>query len=429
MLASGETVVAVAAIIGLGAGVLASWGRGKGKADVGAPCITINFRDFALCSSTASIIVFEYIGSDPQWRGARLRLKTESPDGCVLDAKATQVLAGRFAEACQIVSVRAADVRGLAMSASGAGEDEVAAKLIELARKGDPVPCLRTLGAHLEPEAREGSEITLSLKPGVGLLDLYGRPGLYAIQSDSLLRKGSDGRRGMFSPQDFYSGRAQFARRALMTLVENPGDILTAAADGKQSFPECGSTSAHGEQHVSVQELLQILACSVENEGKFMIAALLRAQCGAQGGVPASVRQLRDVLQEKNSEVESQPSPAKEDVEAAFARGFWNLPADSSGMHAREREAERLLERARRELWTEGSNSRRELELQMHQFLLRHKVGLAASEPCLVLRAVRPIGPNAEETLRQAGFERAASTNGQGLWAKLELVTLDIPIV
>ena len=40
-------------------------------------------------------------------------------------------------------------------------------------------------------------------------------------------------------------------------------------------------------------------------------------------------------------------------------------------MHLRQREAERLQERARRELWVEGSVSRNELEKQIRNFLLR----------------------------------------------------------
>lgn len=41
----------------------------------------------------------------------------------------------------------------------------------------------------------------------------------------------------------------------------------------------------------------------------------------------------------------------------AFWR-YWSLPADQSGMHLREREAERLLDRAKREMWQDGSASR-----------------------------------------------------------------------
>eukprot|EP00913_Durusdinium_trenchii_P029497 g27649.t1 len=71
-------------------------------------------------------------------------------------------------------------------------------------------------------------------------------------------------------------------------------------------------------------------------------------------------------------------------------RGYWSLPADQSGLHSREREAERLLDRAKREMWQEGSQSRLELEKQIRKFLCLHLLGDAACEVRLRINLVRP---------------------------------------
>lgn len=111
-------------------------------------------------------------------------------------------------------------------------------------------------------------------------------------------------------------------------------------------------------------------------------------------------------------------------LEAALARGFWTLPADESGMHIREREGRALLERARRELWVEGSISRHELVAQISKFLCLHSLGVAAASARLRISVVRPASPAAAEALRSQGYAPAAG----GIWCRLHLAGLEVPL-
>jgi len=241
-------------------------------------------------------------------------------------------------------------------------------------------------------------------------------------------------RRGKFNPQDLYSTRPDHLRRGLSALSESSDGSFKVLSSGKQIFPAEGGegTPTDAALDSSLQqwglggglsELLSLLCNQFQGEGAPLLAALLRAQCGSAGAIAASsARELREVLrQHQLDEVLSVDL-----LEAALARGFWNLCADSSGMHTREREAERLLERARRELWQEGSASRRELEAQIRIFLLRYQLGLAAAAPKLRVHLARPRGGLDQEALRQLGYTAAA---GQpNLWVRLELDLLEMPL-
>merc|ERR1712151_506193 len=104
------------------------------------------------------------------------------------------------------------------------------------------------------------------------------------------------------------------------------------------------------------------------------------AQCSAGAATSGQARQLADVLCQKvgTSALREGSLTSPSALDSALRRGFWTLTADESGKSTREREGERLLERARRELWVEGSASRRELEKQIQIFLTRYLLGVAA---------------------------------------------------
>merc|ERR1711985_204954 len=97
---------------------------------------------------------------------------------------------------------------------------------------------------------------------------------------------------------------------------------------------------------------------------------------------------IYDVLQQKAPKAVDGLASASA-LEAALVKGFWTLPRDESGLRQREREGERLLERANRELWLAGSTSRKELEDQGRHFLSRYLLGSAALEARIRLRFVR----------------------------------------
>mmetsp|Transcript_14912 Transcript_14912/g.24590 ORF Transcript_14912/g.24590 Transcript_14912/m.24590 type:complete len:163 (+) Transcript_14912:383-871(+) len=154
--------------------------------------------------------------------------------------------------------------------------------------------------------------------------------------------------------------------------------------------------------------------------------ALLRAQCSANAATLEQARQLVEVLQQHAALPNAGSFTSSDALTAAFARGFWNLPAHDSGKTAREREGERLLERARRELWVEGSASRCELEAQVRTFLCRSLLGRAANEACVQLRFVKATR-DAPHILRQLRFFPVTLAPGLELWCRLELVDFELP--
>merc|ERR1712203_443344 len=96
-------------------------------------------------------------------------------------------------------------------------------------------------------------------------------------------------------------------------------------------------------------------------------------------------------------------------------------------MHQREREADRLLERAKRELWTDGSASRRELEAQIRIFLCRYVLGCAASQAKLRFSFIRPAEANVSaEKLRECRYVPLATV--PGMWFRLDLDLLQLPL-
>lgn len=395
------------------------------------PTQALSAAEFRHRASTPRAVVFEHCGaSGSLWSGAKLRLRLDSPEAIATDAAATAQLAGRLAPATELVHLAGADVAALA----GGAPEGMHRVLAELARSRQSIPGLRIVdAAQVPPEALDSPLLSVELRPGVGLLDLYGHPGHYTVEDQSLLRQSAPARRGKYNPQDLFSGRPDYVRRALGALLESTHEGLKLFVDGVEVCPagEGGSLSGVGALEPALKRLglaggasdLQALLCAeLQGEGSPLLAALLRAQCGAAGGsAPAAVRELRDVQRQH----QLPQAPAEEVLEAALARGFWNLPADSSGMHTREREAERLLERARRELWHEGSASRKELEAEIRKFLFRYQLGLGASCPLLRVHIARPRDSPGEEALRQRGYTTAV---GQPrLWVRLELDILEIP--
>merc|ERR1712094_127907 len=108
-------------------------------------------------------------------------------------------------------------------------------------------------------------------------------------------------------------------------------------------------------------------------------------------------------------------------LDAALRRGFWTLSADESGKNTREREGERLLERAKRELWVEGSASRRELEIQVRKFLCLNLLGRAASDvtlQCIIVKTRPGSEKNAPDGFYPVGSE---------FWCRLDVVDFEMP--
>merc|ERR1712151_1372386 len=115
------------------------------------------------------------------------------------------------------------------------------------------------------------------------------------------------------------------------------------------------------------------------------------AQCSAGAATSGQARQLADVLCQKvgTSALREGSLTSPSALDSALRRGFWTLAADESGKNTREREGERLLERAKRELWVEGSASRRELETQIQAFLCLNLLGRAASDAILQFSIIK----------------------------------------
>jgi len=427
--AASTATLALAAAVGLGAGALLLLLRATGT-EAGTsgtkrlePSELLEPRDFVRLRGNGSYVVFSYAGQDPRWLGSILRLRADAPEAAVADAAATRRLGGRFAAPCEVVRLNASDVSKLGVNVDG---------------KAGQVLGLRIADAEPPQSVREGPTITLELRPGFGLLDLYGRPGLFRVQDDSLLRKTELARAGRYEPQDFFSTRPDRPPRALAALAGEPRGHVEVLVDGRCIFPgdgeggeaDANSTAVLGEALqklglTGLHALLELLGASLQGEGATLLSALLRAQCCAGASLPSKAGQLWEVLEQRGvAPTAGGPPFSDEELGAVLERGFWATAADESGMHMREREAERLLERARRELWVEGSASRRELEAQIRRLLCLYALGCAASRARLQLSVVRG-AEGGEATLRRLRFAPAAGA--RGLWCRLELRELEVP--
>lgn len=425
--ASGAVTSVLAMVAGLGAGILYLGLKHGGGSSAGSRLEVLEPGDFVSLRTSPLSVVNTYCGKDASWCGTTLRLRLDDHRAIRTDATATLRLGGRFAPHGELVQVDASTARSLGSATADSGG----------------IFGLRITDADPPPDIREGPAITIELTPGSGLFDLYGRPGLYSVQDDSSLKKGQLGRTGRYSPQDLYSGRPDRISRALAALAEQPqeDEKLRVFVNGERAFPatrtageepspQVPQTLATALQELGLRglsQLLEILGLQLHSEGASLLTGLLRAQCGAGGGIPALACELREVLRRQSDVTQALEMPMSDEaLDASLARGFWTLPADESGMHWREREAERLLERARRELWAKGSASRRELEAEIRKFLCRYLLGCAACHACLRLSIVRARGgTSTAERLRQLRYMPIAAV--PSLWCRLDLVHLEVP--
>ncbi|CAJ1366070.1 unnamed protein product [Effrenium voratum] len=275
------------------------------------------------------------------------------------------------------------------------------------------------MGLALNPCISFQGIVTVELCPGCGLLELYGRPGLYHLQDQSLLHSAELAKKGTYNAPDIFSGRKDRVLRALEALEAGSepqlqvllDDRVASSAEGSK-FLALESTSSH--------PLLSLLGQILDSTGEAynMLPLILRAQCA--GDLSSQATQLQEILVKNCGPW--QPKP--EDIEIALARGFWSLPADQSGMHLREREADRLLDRAKREMWRPGSISRRELETQIRNFLCLHLLGEAACRCCMRFSFVRAT-PSTQDILSQNRFVPLQSA--PGLWCRMEIAPLQLP--
>ncbi|CAE7186115.1 F8H [Symbiodinium pilosum] len=366
------------------------------------------------------------VGGLSQWKQKTLHLRLDPSANklvylgggayclAALDKLATTSIAGRWAADSEVIQLQSD-------SAASIG-----------AKAKSEVVCLRVADG-CPPEAVEGGVVTVELMPGFGLLDLYGQPGLYHVQDQSLLRSVERAKGGRYSATDLFSGRKDRVARALEALleasdIEQSGRLQVLVNEGVSSPAEAGellqleiAAGAGAESNIS---LFALLAQMLDSRGDAfaLLPMILRAQCAGGPSLSPAAAELREVLGRHS--VRWQISA--EDIDTSLQRGFWTLPADLSGLHLREREAERLLERARRELWTEGSASRKELEMQIRKFLCLHLVGVAACRARLRFSFARPRAtPAAQEMLSAHRFSPLPAM--PGLWWRLELAPLELP--
>lgn len=349
-------------------------------------------------------------GKLPQWQDKTLHLRGGSYYMAAVDRAATASIAGRFAADCEVIQLQSNSATSLGVNAS------------------NEVTCLRV--ADLCPlDAVEGGVVMVELMPGFGLLDLYGQPGLYHVQDQSGLRSVEQARGGKYSATDFFSGRKDRIARSLDALLEaadteQPKRFQVLVNDGVATIAEAGQVLQLGDSTAGTGGLISVIAQLLDSrsEAHALLPMVLRAQCAGGPSLRVAASELREVLARHTSSRQI----SEQDITTALQRGFWSLPPDQSGLHLREREAERLLERARRELWAEGSASRKELEKQIEKFLCLHQVGSAACAARLRFSFARPAArPTAQETLSSHGF--SPSPGLPGLWWRLQLAPLELP--
>eukprot|EP00931_Biecheleriopsis_adriatica_P047806 TRINITY_DN27587_c0_g1_i1.p1 TRINITY_DN27587_c0_g1~~TRINITY_DN27587_c0_g1_i1.p1 ORF type:complete len:476 (+),score=80.03 TRINITY_DN27587_c0_g1_i1:23-1429(+) len=377
-------------------------------------------------SCQAEATAWAYTGSNLRWVNSTIYTRPHPGSGsdnhaAPWDSLATTRLGGRWAPTCQVVRLDAPSASFLGHQGKGAEA---------------PVLALRVEEGVPPADAFEGGLVALELAPGRGLLELYGQPGLYRVQDQSLLRSSDLAKSGRYSAPDLFSGRRERVLRGLEALAEaSAGEGVADAAAGKMQVLIADSVSTAGEASRMLglasgangaAEATPFLAAAAQlldtsGDAHALLTSLLRAQCAAGPNMPPKAQELWEVLRRHGT-----PHPlGPEDLDAALARGFFSLSADESGMRTREREAERLLERARRELWAEGSASRRELELQIRHFLSWYVLGRAASSACIRLSFLRASSsPGSQDILARHRFAQLPGTSG--LWWRLDLAPLQM---
>lgn len=375
-------------------------------------------RDFRELRRSGCSVTYAYTGSDPHWKGVQLRLRHDDTQALATDRVAAHLLAEGFALESELVAVDAEAVEAVLHASSPSMASSAQGKTVVALKVGGCVP----------EEAREGSMVTMQLRPGSGVMDLYGSPGAFALQEDSEMRRDALSRAGKYSARDIFSGRGERVYRALHALRGDPQDVLRVLVDGEPVHPAGAGADAAVQTALGIEGglglrmLLGLLADCLDGEGKVLLMALLRAQCSAGVRTNDQARQLEQIYRHHSHEETSLVTPKA--LKACFARGFWTLSPDDSGKTTREREGERLLERARRELWKEGSASRQELEAQVRIFLCRNLLGRAATNASVQLSVVRA-RPGSTDILRSLRF--TPSTAAPELWWRLDLLDLELP--
>ncbi|CAL1172378.1 unnamed protein product, partial [Cladocopium goreaui] len=352
-------------------------------------------------------------GSGAAWQRKTLHLRGDLRSDLVpLDRFATARIGGSWAPECEVVRLHQSSADALGMTAQA------------------PFSCLR-----LADQLPQGV-VTVELKPGNGLLELYGQPGLYHMQDESLLRSAEMAKGGSYSAVDIFSGRRERVLRALEALNaqgkcgdaelqvlvdERPATMAEAA----ELLQVTGATASAPTAAPAAAPVLAIIAQLLDGRSgqeafSGLLPCLLRAQCAAGPALHSSCSQLNETLKSKDGAWKV----SVEDMENAMKRGYWSLPPDQSGLHLREREAERLLDRAKRELWQEGSASRLELEKQIRRFLCLNLLGDAACHARLRFSFARPKTPLEQESLAELHFLQLQTA--PEIWCRLELAPLQL---
>jgi len=380
----------------------------------------VDSGDMSVTSSTVRSVVFTGKGGDPRWLGATLRLRVDEPSAAVSDMAATSFLGGNHALQRELVHLTHGDAGGL--------DQRLVAK-----EGRELVPAIRATHAVPPPGTVTGDAVIVELRPGSGLRELYGQPGSFSVNESGALRANQAARTGKYNARDFFSNRPARLRQALWALTGDQQDRLCIKSGEQVIFPVDTGTTATLDAQLQLLGLgglstvIETVAALCEGEGAPLLTRLTQAQCTSADVASASAAQsLHASLAEHSSGKGGEPLLSQEALGQATARGFWTLPADESGMKIRHREAAQLLERARRELWSEGSASRAVLETEIRKYLCLYWLGVAATEAVLRVTFVRSSDKDVSQSaLYGHGFKPVIAV--PGFWCRLELTDVEVP--
>merc|ERR1711924_191048 len=252
-----------------------------------------------------------------------------------------------------------------------------------------------------------------------------------------------------YNPVDLFSSRKERVRKQLQNLVRNPqnnfkvvdcnGEKIESNEKMNEIFGKLiGNNSESTNNSTSGEAVLDVLVDIIQREKVFR--TILKAQCWAAGKTATYANEALEILENSSNKSSSKNfEPTIADYEKALNSGLrGNWVDDESGMRISERDGEKLLERAKREVWRHDvkfNRSHEDLTEQLKGYLCRFLIGRMAMDLSISINLIavdsessggNAIGSDLRKKLNTEGWNRISGSFGGGsLYYRVVLMDTD----